>query len=933
MKTKCEKTSGNRIKPPLRRVLAPCLVAWMTACLLHSGLLPSLRADTVISAPAPRDQQKDPPSRPVPLCLGQAIVRVDFSKANFDKDLAELKYTNKDGKKENEPCLLIGMINGRLVAADALKNKCTNNRLFFVDLLDSKNALFSGLYEDCITVVPSKEGKQLSNYINDTVAYSSDPLFNRRGQLLHWILPSTEPQKPEDVRQLVLMTDGYQKGGVDLWSLEPELDNKGKPIPCQKLQMTYKGRKLLGNYKDTKGSDLYVTALDCIDLNQFKASDNKTDYPKALIVWCKPEGCTGHDNLQLTAPKYVFSCMLEDDNPNNSIPVKNVNTLPFVGYTRPGDRDNTWQNIAGGSVVAPDKHGDLAYWFAKSEGKIDGNYFRCDLISLEFPIFWDAKAREVRLDSQLMAGSRFYRLHETTDSGLRHTMTREYNVEFPGPGFEFDSTKTVYLTTKAVPWCDEFLGGDTEIGSSDTLSDQQTQELNRSVTIKGGKVLLNDLPARLTRVKRCQGVQVKRVILGWPYVAMLAKDDPSTKGPSIEIKKSNTQIEENGFNNGLSCSFSASVHAGIEDVVGGSAGIKAGYEYKYDHTKDHSFTIAEEADYEALKNDPDPKRAYAMGCVFVGKISPQFLRLSRVLPLIHQPYITVRGDSGHFFCPAVGMSLAPEEGDHMTMVSFLNSDPANVGRLSTYQDREDGQSTDLPRFQTDYAPMSDGLMKKPYGSLIQYINDNDLVKKMDDIRAWQSENPIADDLIRFSRLKDSGVTPYGRTEGNNPGCYVSNFNNGHTLSITTGSSDIVTRTHEGFVGLCYSVSAGTPLGGFKAKSECLYKGGSSTKHSKSEQNTFTLHQPPACDATYQRWYYFFNIDVPSLKSYMLSHEYDLVCNSEPLDPKDPNKRKPKTFKNQAVRPTFIPKYCWDLNQSFVLGFPWIPDQRVNVTKF
>ena len=57
---------------------------------------------------------------------------------------------------------------------------------------------------------------------------------------------------------------------------------------------------------------------------------------------------------------------------------------------------------------------------------------------------------------------------------------------------------------------------------------------------------------------------------------------------------------------------------------------------------------------------------------------------------------------------------------------------------------------------------------------------------------------------------------------------------------------------------------------------------------------------------------------------MLSHAYTLKCNSE-------GKADGK-FEKVAVRPTFVPKYCWDMNQSFVLGFPWIPPKGVNLHK-
>jgi hypothetical protein len=888
--------------------------------------VPSVMADTVISAPAPRDQQKDPPPRAVPLCLGQAIVRVDFSKANFDKELAKLTA---------QPCLLMGLINGRVVAADVDQNdqkKPTFNKLFMVDLLDSKTASFSGLLEDCVAITPSPSGQTLANYANKDIAYSRDPWFNRRGQLLQWALPSLDPQKPENIRQYVLMTDGYQKGCIDLWALEPDPVTPGSPITTNKVKLTFKTKKLLGNYQNLKGADLYVNALDCIDLNQFKTDDNGTTYPKALMVWCKPNGCAGYDNLQLSAPVYLVSCALDNDS-DTPIPVNDMVDFGIKCYQKAGHQKNEWANVVGGFVVAPTRDGKLRYWCARSEGNISGDYwFTCYLKAVSMPIVYDSTGKfvSVRRDCKVESGFGRHEWTSVSDDDQRHTMTRQYNVENPGLGFTFDNDadKTVRLNACVFP-SKEFKDihvkdNNDKIGVTETLSPEETANLNKSVTINGGKVNMSDLQARLTRLKRCQGVQVLRVLLGWPYVAMPDNQDPSkSEGPSVVISNSNTTIDQGSFNNGLSCSLEVGYQTGVDKMWSAAVGVKAGYEYKYDHMSNNSFTIAEQAGYKTLQGVSDAegaKKAYASGAVFVSKVMPNFTRISKVEKSKTEPFLKIEGDTANFFCPAVSMQLAPvgESASNVTMIPFLNSDPSNVGQLLTYSDWEDGKrNSPLPGFQTDYAAMADGLLKKPLGSLLSYKTDADFNAKLDAIRDWQDKNPLVDDLQSF--CNDGGVTPYGRPGGTNPGCYASNFNNSKSLSITTGSTDVVTRSHQGYVGLWFEFSY-HPLGGIKGKGDCLFKTGSSTVHSKSETNAFTLNQPGLSNSPYERWYYFFNIDVPAMKSYMLSHSYKLRCSSVP---------EKTDFKNEAVRPSFVPKYCWDMNQSFVLGFPWIPPKGVN----
>ena len=948
MKTSSRKTPLQRTPThaPLR-AFGACLAA-----LLALGSLAPSRADTVISAPAARDQQKDPPPRAVPLCLGQSIVRVDFSKANFDKALAKLT---------DQPCLLMGMINGRLVAADVDQDekKPTGNKLFFVDLLDSKHASFGGLLEDCITFDGGQVGHRLANYVNKDIAYADAPLCNRRGQLLQWTLPPADPKKPEDAKNLVLMINGYQKGGLDVYTLAPDPVKSGNAQVTNKVKLVFKATKLLGNFENLKCSDLYVNALDCIDLNGFKADDNKTEYPKALMVWCKPEGLKGADNIQLSAPKHLLSCSLEDDT-DSPVKVNGRADFAFKTFTDHAKWSNKWENVVGGFTVAPTRDGKLRYWCGQSRGsiefksapkqmapdanppekgdeskhKVGGWYeFDCDLSAVSLPICYSPSKNCVVVGPNGTSESVYNRWEDThNDEVLRETMVREYVVENAGLGFALDNDpdKTVRLNGVVIPSCDNKTSGDDKIGITESVPDEDIATLNKDVTINGGKVAPSDPKARLARLKRTQGTTVMRILLGWPYVAMPDHTNPATaKCPSIVITKSNTTVDQNSFNNGMSFSLEVGGYGGEEGLWSISAGVKAGYEYKYDHMKNNSFTISESATYETMQNPKDAeaaKAAYARGAVFTTKVSPHFMRVSKVIPSKEMTTLSIEGDPGSFISYAVGMQLGSDS-ENVTMGSFLGNDPSKTGfEPTTYQDWEDGKrKSPLATFQTDYAALSDGLLKRPFGSLIQYKSgnmDKELNQQLDAIREWQKSNPMVEDLQAF--CNGGGVAPYGRQEGKNPGCYVSNFNSSKTLSITTGSADIVTSSHQGYVGVFFEWTVGSKVKGFKTKGDCLYKGGKSEMHSKSATDAFTLNQPMYSESNNERWYYFFNIDVPAIKSYMLSHSYKLRCNSAG-DVKG-------QFENEAVRPTFIPKYCWDANQSFVLGFPWIPPGYENQKK-
>jgi hypothetical protein len=920
MKTSSRKNILQRTptRAPLR-AFGACLLT-----LLALGTLQTLMADTVISAPASKKSESNPPPRATPLCLGQSIVQVDFSKANFDPKLAA---------KTAAPCLLMGMINGRLVAADVdqVKDSPTFDKLFFVTVVDDKHASFSGLLEDCIAFDGGTVGHHLADYVNKDVAFSNKPLNNRRGQLLQWVIPPADPKKPEDAKRLVLMTNGYQKGGIDIYSLVPDPVKAGNAQVTGKVKLVFKTKKLLGNFENLKCSDLFVNALDCIDLNTFKTDKNETQYPKALMVWCKPDGCKGYDNIQLSAPKYLLSCSLDDDG-SSEIKVNGKEEFELKCYERQASELNTWENVVGGFVVAPTKDGKLRYWYAKSKGKYDiygwqssWYAYDCDLVAKSMGIKYDQAKNAVVVGSPYSEESVYHRHQymENADDYLVETMTREYNVEQAGPGFVFDNDadKTVRLNVRAIPECENKTSGDDKVGVTENAEDKDIDSLNREVTINGGKVEMDDSKARLVRLRRTQGTNVVRIILGWPYVAMPGNADPAKADcPSIVITKSNTTVDQNSFNNGLSWSLEYGAQGGEKRLWSFGAGVKAGYEYKYDHMKNNSFMISESGTYKAVVNAKDleaAKTAYASGAVFTTKVVPQFTRISKVVPSKENPTLHIDGGPGEFLCYAVGMQLAPAS-ENVTMFAFLGKDPSITGaEPTTYQDYEDGKrKSPLAKFQTNYAALSDGLLQRPFGSLIVYKDnmDKELNEQLDMIRAWQKSNPLVDDLQGF--CDGGGVAPYGRTEGKSPGCYVSNFNKATTLSISTGSTDIVTSTHQGYVGAYFEWTAGTPLGGLKSKGDCLYKGGKSEMHSKSATDAFAIFQPGHSNSSNERWYYFYNIDVPALKSYMLSHSYKLRCNSAG-DVKG-------QFENEAVRPTFVPKFCWDADQPFVLGFPWIP---------
>ena len=925
-----------------KTLLPPAVVGAVLTILLAAILASSpsvLRADTVIMVP-PSNKDAKVVS---PICLGQAIVEVDFSKANFNPKFSEPAFSKR-------PCLLMGMINGRPVVIDVDQNPeyPTFNTLYFVTIVDDKHASFSGLLEDCIGF-EGFQGQKVWAYMNRDIAFSGPPLNNRRGQLLHWTFPPSDPTKPETAKQMVLMINGCQKGGVDFFSLMPDPVKSGNAQVIKKIKLVWNKRRYLGNFDPDrlKGSDLYITSLDCIDLNGFKNADNNTNYNKTLVVGCKPDGMNGCDNLQLSAPKYLFFCPLEND---VDAPIDVCGKYEF--YLKPckkpaRDTDDGWDNVVGGFVMAPTNKGQLRYWFAISAGekthewRNDHYWFAVNLTTNSIGLKYDEN-KKVVLPSTI--GYNYQHSYKRTSSKYWKTdaeplfefLMRAYEVEFGGPRFviEDDENNTVRLNACGPDYSQYQWKayGDDKIGITESMSEKEINDLNKDIDILGGPINRDsDTPeakaARLTRLNKMLGSTVFKVFLGWPYTAIPQKDNAITeKYPQFVVTKSNTKITQQSYNDGVAANVEVGWVVGVDKIWGFGLGVKSGYEFKYDRTKNNSIEVSESTIVDALMKPEsleDAKRMYGSGVVFVTRVGPRITRVSNCIPFKGSKGLTI--DDGNatprFFCPTVGVQIDGGSQGVLTTPRFLCSDPSNMGRSDQYTDWEDRTNKEKSekRFVTDYQPFTDGLLKRTVNSLIQY-NPNDPAdfdNKLDVIRKWQDANPLVKDIESFNS-KGSGVSPYDQDKG----YFKGTFSNTAACSIIIGNNEVETYSNQGYLGI-YANWTSHPLGGVTMKGDIVWKTGSSYVYTKSNKDAFMLNVPGHGEKNKLWYYYIYNIDIPALKSYMLSHSYTLYCNERGTKGDDAK------FTNEAVRPTFIPKWSWENNQSFVLGFPWIPPGSVN----
>jgi hypothetical protein len=900
------------------KITTPRFLSLLTAVtlLLTGGVL---RADTLVTDPKGRTLQ-----------LGRSEVNVDFSATNFDPELQKLKWNNSS-------CLIMGMIDGRIVVANTDQTRpATKNKLFYVTLLGDGLASFSGLIEDRIQLQGPVE---LSKFVKKEVLeipYEKSYVKNKtyipyaRGQLLQW----TGVNRDGTPARHLFMIDGYQKE-IDVFTLK-DAALPGELIGVQTLAFT---RKLLlpGKY----GVEGYeINALDCIDLNAFRDTTSPTAnntpaeaLPKALMIWCKPQNKNGYYNAQLVFPTDVLTCSV--DEAVTDIQVNAQETRPFDDFSDALNGDHI-DNVVGGYVTAPDEKGNLCYWF--SDLRVENYtwsgefYFRIN----KKPIVY--KPGSAFLTTQTSSRTTEYWYKWNYDAA-KFTEWRALAIDNTGPKVVFENNAAQAVSMVPAVSKDKDLvhkrthgqriAGNEFIGICDAVSQAEVNEINKSTRIIGGAIP-SDLTERLKRVAVVEGYTVLRVFLGQTYLAVPNENDPTFnpgkifKLCSYKYKYQKSSLYQKSFNNGTSSKLEMGVAA--KDKWGLSKaefGVQSSYEY--DYNKDTNTEIKIGSDFKQVASTAD---SFELGSIVYTKIQPRISTMARVVPSKESKQLTVVGDTNAY--QLLMINTTPQQASDLGAPIFLQqfslTNPALVNEGmdgqpgKEYYDAAD-HSTKKSSFTTPYSVLSDGLLPRPFSSLISCTNTNGSTSLPTVVReahkqitAWEATNDLIADIQQFNS-KDGGVSPYfgtlenGTVTPTGDGSVNLGYNLSANYSIVNETETKVTRAHKWSAGFYWSTVAVI----FASKGEINYKGGVKAVNTDSEKNQFEIGIGGWDKApNYMRSYYYFNIDVPSIKSYMASHPYKLQSGE--------NKG---SYTNEVHRPAFIPSYCWLHNQSFMLGVPWI----------
>jgi hypothetical protein len=888
------------------------------AMLLLAGS--GLRADTIVTDPKGRTLQ-----------LGRSEVTVDFSATNFDPELKNLKWGNSK-------CLIMGMIDGRIVVANTDQTKpATKNKLFYVTLLGDGIASFSGLIEDRIQLQGPVE---LSKFVKkEVLEMPYEKYYTRtrtwipyaRGQLLQW----TGVNRDGTPARYLFMIDGYQRD-IDVFTLK-DAAVTGEPIGVQTLAFT---RKLLlpGKY----GVEGYeINALDCIDLNAFRDTTSASatsapadPLPRALMIWCKPQNKNGWMNSQLVFPTDVLTCSVDDA--VTDIQVNAQETRPYDTFSDALNGDHI-DNLVGGYVTAPDEKGNLCYWF--SDLRVENYtwsgefYFRIN----KKPIVYKPGAAFLTTQTSSRTTEYWYK---ADFEAAKFEMWDDLAVDNCGPKVVFEtnaphSVSMVPAVSKDKSnksWRDRTYGqriaGNEFIGICDLVPQSEVDQINKSTRIIGGAIP-SDQTERLKRVAVVEGYTVLRVFLGQPYLAVTNENDPSFnpgkifKLCSYKYNYTSSSLYQNSFNNGTSTKADFGIVTKKKDFYSYEGGVTGSFEY--DYNKDTTTEIKIGSDFKQVASTAD---SFELGSIVYTKIQPRISTMARVVPSKESKQLTVVGDTNAYQLLMINTSpqQASDQGAPIFLQQFSLTNPALVNEGmdgqpgKEYYDAAD-HSTKKSSFTTPYSVLSDGLLPRPFSSLISCTNTNGssslptvVIEAHKKITAWEDTNNLIADIQQFNS-EDGGVSAYfgtlqnGTVTRTGDGSFDLGYNVSANYSIVNKSETKVTRTRKWSAGFYWKIEHLW----FATKGEFRYVGGLKEVNTDSKENKFEIGIGGWDKApNYLRSYYYFNIDVPSIKSYMASHSYSLQSGE--------NKG---SYTNEVHRPAFIPAYCWLHNQSFMLGVPWI----------
>jgi hypothetical protein len=904
------------------------------------------------------------------VCIGQTILQVPLDPAK---------------RSEANKCLLIGMIDGRFVVANTDQaNPVTKGNLYFVQLASDTKANYSFLEQDRISF---EYPGDLAAYGISTEAWEGAP----RGQIVEWAFPGgkrMEGGKTVDTppKRMVLVINRYCRAIQAFDLTEVSANGITRYTLKSRKEIT-----LPPKYSSMIITCLDVIDLNAFVLSP-KDKPLEKPYPWTLLVGCKPDRRTGIDNRQLNAPLHMLSCTLSETFTLQTIGEPINFYYEAVGDTNPTFSSGAFSNIIGGGLIAPAPDGSLCYYVAKGGGSITHmgrktNMFSASVIPLTITmnpntdlaphllpahrLQGDSGTYATGIDANYVVDTDDY-----WDGNIGTSDFRRYNFHATGPKISMEGGKLSVL----VAGKHDKTFGDNTVGQIDGAPAEEINKINKAASIPVEDAAKSDLVGRQRAIRLAQGTRVIAVLYGFPYLAIPERQSiPPEKNEAMKslfsANKTSVAMETDAYANGVSAALELGVGASKGGPWEGTkVSAKSAYEYKNEKQRTTGVNVSVTTDYAPSPAAEKPFEFFDAGCVISTGIQPTIQTISRISAIEgkskfpdRRVFVVGLEKDRTFQYSVCSLGLAQRGGAGFTVETFFLADPAKRTVMRSFKD-DDGT------FETDHSILSAGLTPRPISSLVRLrtqpgtpepkavqpvaapskdkapesvdtqppatpstpalavattttkvassemrIFEDTLQAKMEEIRAWQKKSGLVAGLLQLLETPNSGVAPYSGSGDKGgqigAGVFQGSFATTDTFSITELASVIQTSTHTYSVGLAWEVSFATGPLAFFTKGEVMYRGSQWSKYQKDSSGTLRIVKPGIAGLPeYPTSLMAVSVDVPALKSYMTTNDY-------------PFEGTTKTDRT-ARRPGFIPQFCWDEDQAFLLFMPFIPDDTV-----
>ena len=868
-----------------------------------------------LSAPAFADTVMTAPDG-TPLCFGQTIVNC---KLNLDQP----NFTYH--------CVLMGMYNGvPLIAPIEQSNPEIKDRLFMVTLTNSTsqekdatcayNAKFDFIDRNTIKI----EGRPLANYMLSHISSTKKAFDLPAGRAIQW---QNNQFATEDSRyNQLLLTNQFSSGGFDAFDIQTYGQ---KDFPQIKAVF----RKTV-----TIPEGYIVNNIDELDLNAYKTGVVKSALPRTMFIWCKQPRETGIDGLQLTAPTHLLVAQYDGD---KITAINQDIRLDYAPAESAVAQMPNFENIVGGQLVAPLNNGQLAYCYTNSRGYTTSTWhlrpdstrtYKNTITSYALPISVNGNGNITLAGKQIIyelnrdisfnyGGAGKKRAQKLAEAA--GPIWKSINIQ--NPGAQIDINKNYYNKISIKPWSG--FPNITLVAHSDNLSikysgsfkDVTSDYSPDKITTK--RVVDSD-PAhnKLDSYMLQNSASVYAVMYGWPYHAVKEGIVQRTF-PTFTQSKNYTLATSEDFSNG--CSTSLENGAQKKTPGGPSFKFAVATAYSYNHSQSTDQTQSVNTEFTLEKTDIAMEAGlYAnTGVVFYNfnkliiNSAGIFQNESNQSTEIIIPGLSDRAiDKVQFEYIIAGAAAKPEDG----VIHTCLFDLGNPSKLT----RPDAFMYDEFRGNT-YSPLSKGLMPKPSSRIIfddAYQKADIQLKEIDVFQKTSGFNDLLSRAKQYGKKtidgKDIsvGVIPYIEQGGNKTGKIQYTLDASTSVSCTKSVRQTMTDAHTWSVGKVWEYNG---IAGGLTSGEVTYDGSTTYSTSTEGSNGYKITIPGCVmSSSLTMEYYTFYIDIPMLKN--------ILQKAVALKAKDDAGALIKYEK-----PFYIPDYCWDNNNSFMLMIPFATKKTVD----